>query len=228
MFFSKEKIKALQEKYRTCDEESWTAGDCDQSLGLLEHAAFGEETDERLQTITDSLAPCKTELSCLEEELASLKRKFRTPRELIELDKRPTSAPLEAAGRSAAARTRDPHTANQEDVEHMVRGSSARTYTVHIPASVLDPEEEEGDLVTSRDTLTCKVGRPCWLEAVTLCAGAGRGRGQAEPRQEERGQRGERGGARHPPHPRAGQGGPAGGWGPGRGSSSCSGVCRSA
>ena len=227
MFFSKEKIKALQEKYRTCEEESWPAGDCDQSLGFLEHAAFGAETDERLQTITDSLAPCKTELSCLEEELASLKRKFRTPRELIELDKRPASAPLETAGRSAAARVRDPHTANQEDVEHMVRGSSARTYTVHIPASVLDPEEEE-DLVTSRDTVTCKVGRPCWLEAVTQCAGAGRGRGQAEPRQEERGQRGERGGARHPPHPRAGQGGPAGGWGPGRGSSSCSGVCRSA
>ena len=162
MFFSKEKIKALQEKYRTCEEESWTGGDCDQSLGLLEHAAFGEETDERLQTITDSLAPCKTELSCLEEELASLKRKFRTPRELIELDKRPASTPLKAA-----ARARDPHAANQEDVEHMVRGSSARTYTVHIPASVLQPDtaEEEGDLVTSRDTLTCKVGRPCWLEA---------------------------------------------------------------
>ena len=228
MFFSKEKIKALQEKYRTCEEESWTGGDCDQSLGLLEHAAFGAETDERLQTITDSLAPCKTELSCLEEELASLKRKFRTPRELIELDKRPASAPLETAARSAAARSRDPHTANQEDVEHMVRGSSARTYTVHIPASVLEPDTEEEDLVTSRDTVTCKVGRPCWLEAVTQCAGAGRGRGQAEPRQEERGQRGERGGARHPPHPRAGQGGPAGGWGPGRGSSSCSGVCRSA
>ena len=168
MFFSKEKIKALQEKYRTCEEETWTGGDCDQSLGLLEHAAFGEETDERLQTITDSLAPCKTELSCLEEELASLKRKFRTPRELIELDKRPASAPLEAAARSAAARARDPHAANQEDVEHMVRGSRARTYTVHIPASVLQPDtaEEEGDLVTSRDTLTCKVGRPCWLEAV--------------------------------------------------------------
>ena len=165
MFISKEKIKALQEKYRTCDEESWPAGDCDQCLGLLEHAAFGAETDERLQTITDSLAPCKTELSCLEEELASLKRKFRTPRELIELDKRPASTPLETAARSAAARSRDPHTANQEDVEHMVRGSSARTYTVHIPASVLEPEEEE-DLVTSRDTVTCKVGRPCWLEAV--------------------------------------------------------------
>ena len=161
MFFSKEKIKALQEKYRTCEEESWTGGDCDQSLGLLEHAALGEETDERLQTITDSLAPCKTELSCLEEELASLKRKFRTPRELIELDKRPASAPLEAAARSAAARVRDPHAANQDDVEHMVRGSRARTYTVHIPASVLQPDtaEEEGDLVTSRDTLTCKVGR---------------------------------------------------------------------
>ena len=87
MFIWKEKIRALQEKYKKYEDLA-SFGDTEeqeyQSLSFLDDYDICDETDGMFKHIHDNLMPCKTELSNLEEELGNLKRKFKTPRELLE------------------------------------------------------------------------------------------------------------------------------------------------
>ena len=86
MFIWKEKIRALQEKYKKYEDlQSFGDGEQEyQSLSFLDDYDICDETDGMFKHIHDNLMPCKTELSNLEEELGNLKRKFKTPRELLE------------------------------------------------------------------------------------------------------------------------------------------------
>ena len=85
MFIWKEKIRALQEKYKKYEDlQSFADAEEYQSLSFLDDYDICDETDGMFKHIHDNLMPCKTELSNLEKELGNLKRKFKTPKELLE------------------------------------------------------------------------------------------------------------------------------------------------
>ena len=171
MFIWKEKIRALQEKYKKY-EDLHSFGDSEeyQSLSFLEDYDICDETDGMFKHIHDNLMPCKTELSNLEEELGNLKRKFKTPKELIEQERgvwRKTdpgntiNTVMERRLRDIGSvvtrpRGQDSHRANEEDVRHMVCDTRGHTYTVHIPATVLELDMEE-DFLHNNDTVIVKV-----------------------------------------------------------------------
>ena len=177
MFIWKEKIRALQEKYKKY-EDLQSFGDTEeyQSLSFLDDYDICDETDGMFKHIHDNLMPCKTELSNLEEELGNLKRKFKTPKELLEQkhksvwgsqdDDDNDSSPRDTSVISrklldiGTAVTKhlgqDSHRANEEDVRHMVCDSRGVTYTVHIPATVLELDMEE-DFIHNTDSVIVKV-----------------------------------------------------------------------
>ena len=179
MFIWKEKIRALQEKYKKY-EDLQSFGDTEeyQSLSFLDDYDICDETDGMFKHIHDNLMPCKTELSNLEEELGNLKRKFKTPKELLEQkqksvwgsqDDHDDSSPDEHRDATVISRKlldigtavtrhlgQDSHRANEEDVRHMVCDSRGVTYTVHIPATVLELDMEE-DFIHNTDSVIVKV-----------------------------------------------------------------------
>ena len=168
----KEKIKAIQEKYKKEDEEYCNNGYGEaeyQSLGFLdldEYNDVSDETDEKFKHIYDNLLPCKTELYNLEEELRILKRKIKTPKELIEQEKRVNiscdypvidNKIFDIAKDSTKHINKDSFKANEDDIKHMVCDSEGRNYRVHIPATVLDLDNMDDDFVMNNDTVICKV-----------------------------------------------------------------------
>ena len=185
MFIWKEKIRALQEKYKKYEDlQSFADAEEYQSLSFLDDYDICDETDGMFKHIHDNLMPCKTELSNLEEELGNLKRKFKTPKELLEQkhksvwatkadddDDPPHYDPRDQAviseklldmGRVVTSVTRgqDSHRANEEDVRHMVCDTRGLTYTVHIPATVLELDMEE-DFIHANDSVIVKVSVRC-------------------------------------------------------------------
>ena len=176
MFIWKEKIRALQEKYKKY-EDLQGFGDAEeyQSLSFLDDYDICDETDGMFKHIHDNLMPCKTELNNLEEELGNLKRKFKTPKELLEQKHKSVwgskdsdrdddipdaviSRKIRDIGNAVTKRPRgqDSHSANEEDVRHMVCDTKGRAYTVHIPATVLELDMEE-DFIHSQDSVIVKV-----------------------------------------------------------------------
>ena len=139
--FLKEKIKALQDKYRENED-----------LFCLDHLPDGGpegEVEDRFQDIYKGLLPCKLELSNIEEDLRNLKRRYKTPQECLDSEKTGTRQ-----GAQHRLKVRDSYTANEEDVKHMVMDSLGRSYTVHVPLSVLSLED---DFLINNDLVLCKV-----------------------------------------------------------------------
>ena len=139
--FLKEKIKALQDKYRENED-----------LFCLDHLSDGGpegEVEDRFQDIYKGLLPCKLELSNIEEDLRNLKRRYKTPQECLDSEKTATRQ-----GAQHRLKVRDSYTANEEDVKHMVMDSLGRSYTVHVPLSVLSLED---DFLINNDLVLCKV-----------------------------------------------------------------------
>jgi len=162
-----DKIKALQEKYRREEESLFLNNerDCEyQSLGFLELDDFDsfDDTDQMFKNIHENLLPCKNELFNLEEELKSLKRKFKTPMELLQQEKRlnnnNTNNMFEMACDKIPKKLfRDSYKANEEDIKHMVCDVRGRTYQLHVPVSVLNLENVEDDFTLNNDAVLCKV-----------------------------------------------------------------------
>jgi len=166
----KEKIKAIQEKYKKEEEEYCNNGYGEaeyQSLGFLDlDEDVSDQTDEKFKHIYDNLLPCKTELYNLEEELRNLKRKIKTPKELIEQEKRVNqncdfpvidNNIFDIAKDITKHINKDSFKANEDDIKHMVCDSEGRTYRVHIPATVLDLDNLDDDFIMNNDTVICKV-----------------------------------------------------------------------
>ena len=133
MILLKERIKEIQEKYKSHEEEElFNSSGEPESLGFIEEPELTDEVDEKFQCISDSLEPCKTELSSLEEELRNLKRKFKTPLELIALEKSDVDIvdnnnvmsdirqfkPKQSSRRKVSRG--DCYQANEDDIKHMV------------------------------------------------------------------------------------------------------------
>ena len=140
MILLKERIKEIQEKYKSNDEEDemFNSSGEPESLGFIEEPELTDhEVDEKFQCISDSLEPCKSELSNLEEELRNLKRKFKTPLELIALEKSDSSSDMidnnnvsdsdktqfkqkQSSRRKGRTYQGDFYQANEDDIKHMV------------------------------------------------------------------------------------------------------------
>ena len=140
MILWQERIREIQEKYNPSSsnsEDDFNSSAEPESLGFIEDSDLGEEVDERFRNIFDDLEPCKTELTNLEEELKNLKRKFKTPMELIEqsrteitsdeVDNNNVVTPphkllpnIEPSTNKVRASQAVSHQANEADIKHMV------------------------------------------------------------------------------------------------------------
>jgi len=169
-----ERIREIQEKYNPSSsnsEDDFNSSAEPESLGFIEDSDLGEEVDEIFRNIFDDLEPCKTELTNLEEELKNLKRKFKTPMELIEqsrtsdeVDNNNVITPphkllsnIEASTNKVRASQAVSHQANEADIKHMVCDTQGKTYQVYIPTSVLSLDQMDDDFALNNDTVLCKV-----------------------------------------------------------------------
>ena len=146
MILLKERIKEIQEKYKSNDDdELFNSSGEPESLGFIEEPELDDEVDEKFQCISDSLEPCKTELSNLEEELRNLKRKFKTPMEMIALEKSDSDIidnnnisddkshfkQKQSSRRRVRTFRGDCYQANEDDIKHMVCDTKGKFRTLN-------------------------------------------------------------------------------------------------